>query len=151
MSRAQLRSKVRNELLVHPYELPLMFILVVIAALFLIVPEALEHTPVSFETRGWIHHGWHALLFVGAALNLTGRFVRGEARSLWMQFVGLAIILACLALNFTALIAGEVDGSGTEPLGGLDVALRAALMIGIGVRLYIIRTRATVELGASRA
>lgn len=146
------RHKLRDELLVHPYELPLMVCVLAVAAVFTVFPAALEHTPVSFETRGLIHHlGFHYLLLCGAAFNLAGRVMHRPAVSLWMQFAGLAMILTALALNLTALVAGELDGSGTEPLGGLDVATRVALMIGIGVRLYIIGTRATVELGATHA
>ncbi|MCA1571717.1 MAG: hypothetical protein LC798_15665 [Chloroflexi bacterium] len=147
--RCRARAHLRDELLLHPYELPLAASAFIIAIVFTVLPDVLEHSPVGFETRGIIHHVWHYALLLGAALNLIGRFAKG-AVALTLQGVGLALLLGCLLLNLSALVTAEIAGSAAEPLSGLSVALRVALIVGICVRLFIIAERPTVDVGAGR-
>jgi hypothetical protein len=152
--------RLRDELLLHPYELPFVLGVLVVAIVFTAFPDLLEHTAVGFETRGAVHHLWHHSLTAGAALNLAGRWpwiVRWVGRivafcgrkladsdvGLTMQGIGLTLLLGCLALNLSALAsAGQ--------LGGLAMAIRLALMTGIAVRLFIIIRRPTVDVGGRR-
>jgi hypothetical protein len=141
------RKTLRRVLLLHPFELPLAVGLLVLAVVFTAFPEVLEHSPVSFEARGVIHHVFHYALLFGAALTVTGLFAVGP-RGLAVELAGLTLLLACLALNFTALVAGELDG--TAAFSGLDAALRVAAMVATAVRMWIIATRPTVTMTASR-
>ncbi len=143
------RKSLRRVLLLHPFELPLAVCVLAIAVVFTVFPDVLEHSPISFETRGALHHVWHYLLLLGGALTVTGLFAAGP-RCLVIELAGLTLLLMCLLLNFTALIAGEIDGSNIEALSGLDAALRVAAMTAVAVRMWIIATRPTVTMTASR-
>lgn len=135
-------SKLRDELLLNPYELPFSFSVLVVAIIFTLSPQTLEHSPIGFETRGIIHHLWHyALLLPGAVLNLVGRFTRERAWGLALEGIGLALLLGAVSLNFSAIMTAG------SPLGGFGIVLRIALMVGIVVRLFIIIKRPTVDVG----
>ncbi len=147
-----MRHRIRNELLTHPYELPLAVCTAIIAVVFAISPGLLAHSPVSFETRGITHHAWHYSLLVGSVLYIAGRFTAGDQRAIGLQTVGLALLLGCLALNLTALVTAEFDDArDVPPLGGYAVAIRVALMVGIGLRLWILITRPTAEIPVGRS
>ena len=139
----------RRVILLHPFELPLAVSVLAIAIVFTAFPDVLEHSPINFESRGIIHHIWHYSLLAGGALTVTGLFAVGP-RCLVLELAGLTLLLMCLLLNFTALIAGEIAGASTATFSGLDAALRVAAMTAIAVRMWIIATRPTVTMTASR-
>jgi hypothetical protein len=142
----------RRVVLLHPFEFPLTVCLLIVAGVFLVFPDALEHSPVSFEVRGVIHHVWHTMLFLGALLTVIGLFRLG-ARGLVWELVGLTLLLACLAMNLTALIANELGtatASTGEHLSGIDAVLRIAAMSAIAIRIWIIATRPTVTMTVTR-
>lgn len=140
-------KRIRRVALLHPFQLPISLAMFGVAILFTAFPEALEHTPVSFETRGIIHHLFHYSLLIGGALSVIGLFLCGRL-ALPVEFVGLLLLAVALALNLTALVSAELNPEDTPPLSGLVVALRLAVLGGIGVRMFIILTQATVELPA---
>jgi hypothetical protein len=147
--RAARHKSLRRVILLHPFELPLAVCLLAIAVVFTAFPDVLEHSPINFEARGIVHHAWHYALLLGGALTVIGLFAIGP-RCLGVELAGLTLLLMCIALNFTALIAGEIDGSGRDALSGMDAALRVAAIVAIGVRMWIIATRPTVTMTASR-
>lgn len=144
-----MRPPVRNPrrvLLLHPFQLPLSVCLFAVAVVFTVFPQALEHSPVSFETRGIIHHAFHYALLLGGGCSVIGLFMCGRA-ALQVELGGLTLLLAALALNLTALIAGELThDAAVDPLSGLGAALRVGVMLGIAVRMYIVLAQPTVEL-----
>ncbi len=128
---AGLRS-IRTVLLLHPMELPIAACLLVVAVVFTISPTVLEHTPISFETRGPIHHAFHYLLLIGSALAVAGMLVAFPIRPGLVVGVGLFCIGSAVFVNVVALVS---DGA---PINGLSLGERVGLLIGIGVRIYIV-------------
>lgn len=144
MRRRSLRD-VRDVALLHPYQLPLVVSLVVIAVVFTIWPDALDHSPISFETRGIIHHVWHYTLLTGSLVTLYAMLWAHPARRIQAEVIGLLALGATVALNFIALAADTFDGTPAEG-SGLGLGLRAALIIGFGLRLYTLVWQPTVQV-----
>ena len=107
---------------------------VILGSLYTAFPNLLVHSPVSFETRGSIHHLWHYTILVGGfalTIGVWQRHLMAEVVGLWA--CGLVILL-----NLVALFAEDVStGSDTE-LSGMDAASRIVLLLTIGLRLYAI-------------
>lgn len=135
--------RVRDVVLLHPFHFPLVCTMFVVSLVFTVFPEALEHTPVSFETRGPIHHIWHYALLLGSALTIVGMF-GVDRKSIRTELVGLVMLFSAAALNFVAVVAGQVDGS-AEP-AGFGLALRAAVILGLGARIVIVIVQPSVPL-----
>lgn len=133
----------REALLLNPIQLPLVAVLLAVSVVFTLWPTALDHAPVSFEERGLVHHVWHYALMVGSAATLAGMLSAG-ARRLRTELVGLSILIGTLGVNLVAEVAGAVEAG--HAASGLDVALRAAAVLGLTVRAYIVATEPTVDL-----
>ena len=141
----------RAVLLLHPFQVPITLALLVVAVVFLIFPEALEHTAVSFETRGPAHHLlFHYPLLFGAAFTLAGLLIEGGRVLMTdltvaelLEITGLTLMMGAVAVNFIALIA-----SGAE-LNGLVIAARCGMLAGFAVRLYILIVRPSVTVRAA--
>lgn len=133
----------RSVLLLNPFQLPLVVGLLLVAVVFTIWPQALDHSPVSFEKRGLVHHVWHYTLLLGSALTLVGMLAAARWR-LKAEFVGLVSLIVVAALNMIALTSAE------GPTSGFDLALRAAVIVGLSVRAVIVVTEPTVDVSAER-
>ncbi len=131
--------------LLHPFQLPLVLALAVLSVVFTVSPETLDHTPISFETRGVVHHIWHYTLLVGSLLATVGMFV-AHRRRLQIELSGLFLLTGALAMNLVASIAEATttvaDGSPT----GLGMALRAGVIIGLLIRAYTVAREPTVQM-----
>lgn len=130
---------------------PILVCLVIVAVIFTITPEALDHSPVAFETRGLVHHIWHYGLLIGSLAALGGALTT-DRRGLTIELVGLVLVVIALAFNLTTLIADSV-GPDSEPLRGVGIALRAGAMLQLVVRVWIlvVRPTASIEVGRTDA
>ncbi len=128
--------------------LPILVTLLAVAIVFTLSPEALSHSPVSFETRGIIHHVWHYTLLGGTLLGLIGAVIV-DRRS--MELVGLILVEAALALNLIAIVTFEITGVGPgDAASGLGVALRVGVMAQIATSIWILTTEPLLELPVTR-
>lgn len=128
--------------------LPILAALFVIAVTFTITPATLDHSPVAFETRGLVHHGFHYGLLAGALLGLAGALTTNK-RGNWLELVGLILVTAAIVMNLTALIADSTHPDG-EALSGVGLALRVGAIVQLGVRIWILVTRPTAEINVAR-
>ncbi len=146
--RGAYRQRLRTVLLLHPFELPLGVVLFIVAIVFTLFPAALEHSPVSFEARGIIHHVFfHYGLLLGS-LGVVIGLLWPPPRGFVIELAGLLLLLIALLLNLTAIVAA--DATGEIAAGGLDIAMRAAVMLGIGTRAWTILRRSTIVVRASQ-
>ncbi len=125
---------------------PLAACLVLVSFIFTVSPQALDHSPVAFETRGLWHHVWHYALLAGAILALVGSLSR-HPRALTAELAGLILVEAAVALNTTALSTAD------QAIPGVGIALRVAVMIQVGLRIWILIARpiAVIEVGRTDA
>ncbi len=129
--------------------LPILVTLLAVSIVFTLSPEALSHSPVSFETRGIIHHVWHYTLLGGTLLGLIGAVIV-DRRS--MELVGLILVEAALALNLIAIVTFEITGVGPgDAASGLGIALRVGVMAQIATSIWILTTEPLLELPVTRA
>ncbi len=129
--------------------LPILVTLLAVSIVFTVQPEALVHSPVSFEARGIVHHVWHYTLFGGALLGLLGAVIV-DRRS--MELVGLILVECALALNLIALVVNEFVGiaSVDDPASGLGLALRVGVMAQIATSIWILTTEPLLDLPVTR-
>ncbi len=138
------RLRGRTVLLLHPIELPIVACLLLVAVIFGIAPDTLEHTAVSFEQRGIIHHVWHwVLLLGGAVLTLVGLLTQSRI-AFRLEFAGLVALIIAFAVN---LIAVMTSG---DQISGLALATRSGMLLGLGVRAWIVLTQPTIVVRATR-
>ncbi len=123
-------------LLLRPFEFPLVVVLCALAVVFTVAPEALDHAPISFETRGVIHHIWHYGLMAGSLLTLAG-LLSGRDK---IEFAGLLVLIVVIAENLIAVV------SDTGPVLGLTIAYRSALLTGLAIRAYTLIRRPVIEV-----
>lgn len=135
----------RNVLLLQPFQLFLVVALVAVSVVFTIWPEVLEHSPVSFEKRGVVHHGWHYLLLAGSLITLAG-MLSASVRRLRLELVGVCLLVGALGVNLVAVL----DDPGASNVSGLGVALRVAAILGLTTRAYIVATEPTVRIRDGR-
>lgn len=138
----------RSVLLLLPFEFAFAVALWFVSVVFTIWPEALEHAPVSFEQRGFIHHVWHYALLAGSIMLLWGMFSAGRRR-LQVELVGLFLVLGCLGVNLTAVIADAVTTHDAPDVAGLGIGLRAGFILGLLIRTYIVIREPTVDLAST--
>ncbi len=131
--------------LLHPFQLPLVLGLVVLATVFTVWPAALSHVPISFETRGIVHHIWHYTMFAGALLATYG-MVAISRRRLQIELAGLALVIGALAMNLVARISEWAIGPEDEAPNGLGLMLRIVVIVGLLVRAYTIAREPTVQV-----
>lgn len=131
----------RSVLLLNPFQLPIVFAIAVTAVIFTIFPEVLEHSPVSFEQRGVVHHVWHYSLLLASVLTLIGMVSAGRRR-LQVELVGICLLVATLGINLVALVADK-------SISGLNIALCAGVIVGFIARAVIVATEPTVDLAPS--
>lgn len=143
-------KSLRRVALLHPIELPLVVCLLLVAVVFTVFPQALEHAPVSFEQRGLVHHAWHYSLLMGAGLAAFGLFTCDIRRGRLVQVAGFTLLVAALAMNLVALIAAETSGDPRVDLSGLTIAIRVALIIGLLTRMWITAAQPTIVFTGSR-
>jgi hypothetical protein len=137
--------------LLHPFQLPLVLGLAALAVVFTIWPAALNHTPISFETRGVIHHVWHYSLLAGAVIATVGMFVT-HRRRLQIELSGLFLLTGAIVMNLVAVIAqaSTIPPTGEEAPSGLGMALRAVVIAGLLVRTYTVVREPTVQIPSIR-
>lgn len=136
----------RSVALLNPYQLPIVTSLLVVSLVFTFWPEVLEHSPLSFETLGIVHHLWHYALLLGSALTLYG-MLSVRRRRLKAELIGLITLIGCLAINVTAMVADALgDAPNDASLTGLGLAVRVGILLGFLVRAYIVATEPTVDL-----
>lgn len=145
------RGGLRRVALLHPFEFPTVLCLLLLTIVFTVSPGTLEHSPVSFETRGIVHHVWHYTLLFGSVFAFAGLVIERRVGSievgLILELIGITLLLAALAMNFTALALGDEEG---PVLSGLGAAVRVGVMAGFATRMWIIAARPTVTMRASR-
>ncbi len=136
----QARFSIRSPwavMVLMPFQLPLVISIFAVSIIFTIWPDALQHSPISFEPEGLIHHIWHYSLMLGSLLVLVGLFWTSPRR-LTVELVGLFILMGALTMNLIALIAFAITpGDAVEP-SGLGMAVRIGVILGLAVRAYII-------------
>lgn len=133
----------RSVILLQPFQLSLALALAAVSVVFTIWPQVLDHSPVSFERRGIVHHVWHYMLLAGSLVTLGGMFSAGRRR-LRVELVGLCLLVGALGVNLVAVIADPHASN----VSGLGVALRSAAILGLSVRAFIVATEPTVNLRA---
>ncbi len=124
-----------------PFQLPLMLFLGVLSLVFTIWPGVLQHSPISFETRGIIHHVWHYSLLAGSLLALVGMFWTSPRR-LRVELSGLFLLMGAMTMNLIALVSA-VSSAGvgvTQETSGLDLALRFGVLAGLASRVVVLMT-----------
>ncbi len=131
--------------LLLPFQLPLVLTLAALSVVFTVAPETLDHTPISFETRGVVHHVWHYTLLAGSLLATVGMFVV-HRRRLQIELSGLCLLTGALAMNLMVLIAEAMTTVADEAPTGLGMALRAAVIIGLLIRAYTVAREPTVQI-----
>ncbi len=120
-----------------PFQLPIVLAIFAVSIVFTIWPDALQHTPISFETQGLIHHIWHYSLMLGSLLVLVGLFWTSPKR-LTVELVGLFVLMGALLMNMIALVAFAFSPADGEDPSGLGMAIRIGVIVGLGVRAYIV-------------
>ncbi len=125
--------------LLRPVQFPLVVALLIVAIVFAVWPDALQHSPITFETQGVIHHVWHWSLLGGSMLCLVGMFWTNPRWQLPVELAGLILIMGVLTVNLIALISLALSASpnGDEP-SGLGLALRIGVILGFAIRAYVI-------------
>jgi hypothetical protein len=131
----------RTVIAMNPGTVCITFAILIVAVVFTIWPDVLEHSPIAFETRGVIHHVWHYALMIGAAMTLIGEF-GAFRKALVVEMVGVSLLTSAVAMNLAAMVVaamtlesqGHFEGGGGAP-SGLGMALRAGV-----VAMYLIRT-----------
>ncbi len=132
-----------------PFQLPLILALGVVSVVFTIWPDALQHSAISFETRGILHHVWHYSLLVGSVLTLTGMFWT-DNRRLRVELSGLFILMGSVMMNLIALVASAAAGNDEEAISsGLGMALRFGVLLGLAFRAFVIVSAPTVTVKPS--
>lgn len=134
----------RSVVLLQPFQLAIAVALTIVSVVFTIWPEVLDHTPVSFERRGLIHHTWHYLLLAGSVSTLAGMFSAGPRR-LKIELVGLCLLIGALSINLTSAVAAALATRPPE-MSGLVVAMESAIIVGLVLRAFIVATEPTVDL-----
>ncbi len=159
----------RAVLLLNP-TLPIVLSLLFVSVVFTIWPEALDHSPISFERRGIVHHVWHYSLLAGSLLALVGMFATFRRR-LQLELAGTFLLVGSLTINliamvnelepaetflpvgaFTINLIAMVDESGHpvgDPPSGLGMAIRAGVILMLAIRTYILIAEPTIEISAT--
>jgi hypothetical protein len=137
----------RSVLLLNPYQLCLVLALFVVALVFSVWPETLEHAPISFEQRGIVHHIWHYTLLVSTMGILWGMFA-ASSRRLQIELAGLCLLTGCVGLNLTAILFDAVDHHGTD-VAGFGIGLRAGFLLALAVRAWSIVREPLVDLSST--
>jgi len=121
-----------------PFQLPITLAIFAVSVVFTIRPDALQHTPIGgFETQGFIHHVWHYSMMLGSLLVLVGLFW-ANTRRLQAELAGLFILIGALTMNLIALVAFALLPSDAEEPSGLGMAIRVGVILGLGIRAYIV-------------
>lgn len=135
----------KDVLLQNPTVLPV-FAVFAAAVIFTIWPSALEHSPISFERRGVIHHIWHYTLLSGCLVTLYGMFSAHRLRA-QIEFFGQVTLVVALALNFIAQTSTLVDEGASravlEGVTGVGLALRAGIILHLALRAWVLFKRPT--------
>ncbi len=129
-----------------PFQLPLILALGVVSIVFTIWPDALQHTAISFETRGVLHHIWHYSLLFGSVLTVVGMFWT-DARRLRVELSGLFILMGSVMMNVIAQVASAAVG-GEDGASGLGMALRFGILVGMASRAFVIVAAPVVSVKA---
>lgn len=145
------RKRLRTVLLLHPFQVPIMVAMLIVAIVFQISPDTLSHTAVSFETRGIAHHVlFHYPLLFGAAFALAGLLIEGGRVVIadltiadLLEIAGLTLVMVALAINLIALVASGAD------LNGLVLATRTGMLAALAARIYILIARPSVIVRAA--
>lgn len=134
----------RSVLLLNPYQLCIVGALFVVAVVFTIWPETLEHAPISFERNGVIHHVWHYALLASTGAVLWGMFSSSERR-LRIELAGVFILAGCVGLNLTAIVFDAVERHGTD-VAGFGIGIRAGLLAALLVRAWSLVREPLVDI-----
>jgi hypothetical protein len=135
----------RRVLLLNPFQTPLVVCLLVVSVTFTFWPHVLEHAPVGFEERGFMHHVWHYTLLLGSLVTLIGMLI-ASTRRLKVELIGLILLAGSMGMNLAAFIAGMSEGHPSANGSGLGLALRAAVILGLTARIIILLRQPTVPL-----
>jgi membrane-associated HD superfamily phosphohydrolase len=136
----------RSVVLLQPFQLSLVLALWIVSVIFTVWPQALEHSAISFEQRGIVHHVWHYTLLAASATTLVGMFSAGRRR-LQVELIGLCLLVGALGMNLTATVADALSTPTEDAsLSGIGVATRVAAILGLALRAVIVATEPTVEL-----
>ncbi len=134
----------RAVLLLYPFQFPLVLSLFMVAVVFTIWPEALEHSPISFEERSAVHHVWLYTLLAGASLVLLG-MLWDNRRRLHVELSGVFLLIGATGMNLLAVGTEE----GPDAPNGLSIAYRAGILVGLAIRAWIIVSEPVVPLGTA--
>lgn len=138
------RERLRRVVLLHPFDLPIVLSMLVVAVVFTLFPDTLEHSAVSFENRGIVHHVFfHYALLTGSLLALVGLF-NDRPRGRVLKVAGFTALLVAITMNLSALVIDAIQ-DGTD-LSGLTVGNRGALIVGLAVRIWITLAQPTVAV-----
>jgi len=133
-------------MILMPFQLPIALSIFAVSIVFTVWPDALQHSPISFETQGFVHHAWHYSLALGSMLLLAGMFLV-STRRLAIELSGIAVLIGALTMNLIALVAIVVSPGGDEEPSGLGLAIRVGIITGLAIRAHIIVTEPVVTVG----
>ncbi len=134
--------------LLQPVLVPIILATLVVSIVFTIAPETLNHSPISFENRGIIHHIWHYALLAGSLLATAGLFVV-HRRRLQIELSGLCLLIGVFTMNLVALISGSFDPT-EDPPSGFGMAIRAGIIVGFLIRAYTLVREPTVQIPGTK-
>lgn len=137
--------------LLRPVQFPLVVALLVVGIVTLVAPDALQHSPVTFETRGLIHGTWHYSLLVGSALCMVGMFWTRPRWQLPVELAGLILLMGVLIVNMLGFISLSLSLSSSpsgDEVSGLGIALRVGVILGFALRAYVIVAEPVVTVNA---
>lgn len=105
----------------------------VLGTVFTLSPEFLSHSPVGFESRGFVHHVFfHYMIWLGGAALVLGISSRDSV----FEVLGLVGCLIPTTLNLAAILSAE----DIENTSGFDIALRVVVIAFVIARLNEIRS-----------
>lgn len=133
----------RAVLLLNP-TVPIVVCILIVSIIFTFWPQTLNHSPISFERRGIVHHIWHYSLLAGSLLALVGMFGTFKRR-LEFELFGTIILAGALTMNLIALVADAVDPKAGEPTSGLIMAVRVGVILIFILRVYVLVARPAVN------
>ncbi len=131
----------RAVILLYGVELPIIASLFVVSLVFTVWPGALEHSPISFEERGLVHHIWHYGLMAGSGAVLVGMLWNNRKR-LKVELMGTVLLIGALGMNLLAVVTDD----GPDTPSGIGIAFRVGAELGLVLRAWIIVSEPIVSM-----
>lgn len=126
---------------------PVVFSIFILSIVFTIWPDILEHSPISFEPRGFWHHVWHYVGLMGGSLLALWGMLSPKPHRIPTEAAGLIVLTAALGMNTAALVDDLLNESAPYPAAsGLDLALRFGVIVMFIIRTYILLAQPEIRM-----